>query len=642
MSLNSFLVFFRLFAELNVVETRNIPPKPHHVAKTRKGVRGGASFGTIYYQSEYLQLTNWAGVNEEKACDMCRTKKIKCQPTENSCQQCIKYSTLCHFTPISLKRAPRRAPGQKRVEELEGRLKKMEEKLKQKSSFLSAKTVGSEVPRQTALISARPMDKASSSWSAAHLPPSFQDSVYDLINGVQRAGVGATSPSFLLMNCKPEGWILPDNCCSLTRVDDVFSRRVIRPLPPKPEALALIQRSFQGFSSAFPIFNQTSFLARFESTESPYEDPGWWACLNVVLALAHRSRSMISLNSRQEDILAWGYFQNALAVATELTMLNNTLTAVQALLGMAVIVQGSPSPTSYASLSAAAMKLAQTIDLHRSQEGSGLPREVIEERKRVFWIAYYQDRDVCIRTRKPPILDDEDMDVELPSPSIPDLEYLNHMIGLAKIQGQVYKHLLSVAASRRPYPQRVIAIQNLEAQLEAWRDNIAVDFQHDYFYVAQHSSLPEPLVRNLILRLVYFNTLNAIHSSTPALSEVDGVQASKDLEHHGALPPPITFVAEARKAIKLLHVTPQGEYACIWIVLHIFVSATKTLLNHLIADPGDALAKSDLQLIDPLLKLLGMLAKGERSVEVTEMYEECNALFDRATKEVEDFTKRKW
>ena len=45
-----------------------------------------------------------------QACDMCRKKKIRCEPTADTCEQCIKYRTLCHFTPISVKRKPRRLP----------------------------------------------------------------------------------------------------------------------------------------------------------------------------------------------------------------------------------------------------------------------------------------------------------------------------------------------------------------------------------------------------------------------------------------------------------------------------------------------------------------------------------------------------
>lgn len=464
--------------------------------------------------------------------------------------------------------------------------------------------------------------------------------MYDLLRGVKNSGIGMTSPAILFNGNYTKEWNSSPNC-QLTRVNDVFSRRIIKPLPQKSDALYLINKSFQGFSP-FPLFNQTKFIQRFESDESPYEDPGWWACLNVVLALAHRIRSMVCLNSQQEDREAWGYFQNALAVMTELTMLNNTLTAVQALLGMAIIVQGTPNPAPYSNLTTSAMKLAQSLNLHRSQEDSGLPRDAIEERKRVFWIAYFLDKDVALRIRHPPTQDDDEMDVELPldDPTSPEpgSNYLMKKIGLAQIQGQIYKRLLSVSASRQSYPQRIAAVTELEAKLQAWKSSIPIDFRREDF--EPETSFPESFTHTVILRLSYFNTLAAIHSSIPSIVNANSARSTHQLEHRSIIPPPITFVDEARKAIKLLHLSPQGEYACIWIVLHIFVSATKTLLEHLLKEPGDPLAREDFQLIDPMLRLLGMLAKSEQNEDVTQMYNDCLDLFERANEAVGSYESR--
>ena len=72
-------------------------------------------------------------------------------------------------------------------------------------------------------------------------------------------------------------------------------------------------------------------------------------------------------------------------------------------------------------------------------------------------------------------------------------------------------------------------------------------------------------------------------------------------------------------------------------VLHVFVSATTTLLNYLIADPRDPLAHSDLKLIEPLLGLLGELSKtnDENQNTAGPMYRSCTELFERARAAVE-------
>jgi len=117
---------------------------------------------------------------------------------------------------------------------------------------------------------------------------------------------------------------------------DIFHRRIYTPLPPKLEALSLIKDYFQNFNCMFPLFHEPTFyhLVDKHYSRDPYEGSGWWASLNVALAIAHRLRVMSNLVPQEEDQKAWGYLKNAMAVMTELTIRNTDLLSVQALLGM--------------------------------------------------------------------------------------------------------------------------------------------------------------------------------------------------------------------------------------------------------------------------------------------------------------------
>ena len=117
---------------------------------------------------------------------------------------------------------------------------------------------------------------------------------------------------------------------------DIFSRRIYMPLPSHSEALSLLKDYFENFNCMFPLFHEPTFMhlvARHYS-RNPYEGSGWWASLNVALAIAHRLRVMSNLVPQEEDNKAWAYLKNALGVLTELTMRNTDLLSVQALLGM--------------------------------------------------------------------------------------------------------------------------------------------------------------------------------------------------------------------------------------------------------------------------------------------------------------------
>jgi hypothetical protein len=117
---------------------------------------------------------------------------------------------------------------------------------------------------------------------------------------------------------------------------DIFARRVFKPLPPKEEGLSLLKDFFENFNCMFPLFHEPTFMHLVEKQYSrdPYEGSGWWASINVALAIAHRLRVMSNLVPDEEDKKAWLYLKNAMGVLTELTMRNTDLLSVQALLGM--------------------------------------------------------------------------------------------------------------------------------------------------------------------------------------------------------------------------------------------------------------------------------------------------------------------
>ena len=118
--------------------------------------------------------------------------------------------------------------------------------------------------------------------------------------------------------------------------NDLFEKREFIQLPPKHEALSLLKDFFENFNCMFPLFHEPTFmhLVNKHYSRNPYEGSGWWASLNVALAIAHRLRIMSNMVPQEDDQKAWGYLKNAMGVLTELTMRNTDLLSVQALLGM--------------------------------------------------------------------------------------------------------------------------------------------------------------------------------------------------------------------------------------------------------------------------------------------------------------------
>lgn len=439
--------------------------------------------------------------------------------------------------------------------------------------------------------------------------------------------------------------------------NDLFQRRVFKPLPNKQECYALLKDYFEHFNQMFPLFHEPTFMHlvdRHYSTD-PYEGSGWWASLNVALAISHRLRVMSNVVSQTEDEHAWGYLKNAMAVLCELTMKNTDLLSVQALLGMALFLQGTPNPQPSFFLVAAAIRLAHSVGLHKRGSGFGLNEAESEQRKRVFWIAYMLDKDICLRSGRPPAQDDDDMNVELPSENPPDnvgnipltseqiagdkqgrktINLFRLLCTFAQIQSGVYKQLYSVKASKQSDGELLNTIGELDAQLEEWKDSIPLDFRPEHEINSTHTPL---ILQIVVLHFAYYNCLTTIHRMsvhhgywTNRLSDfaVQGLN-SRPLNPRVFMSAALCVNA-ARTSIGLIRYIPQGDYACVWLILYYPVSALVTLFANILQNPQDTRARSDLRLMSSVVSFLTMLERdvSEANTNIRRMLSVC-AEFER-------------
>lgn len=462
------------------------------------------------------------------------------------------------------------------MDELEVKLKHMQDELKRVSQ--QSIVEGRAAPPTTIIPSSSTSSSSSRASNGVHevmwgyLPQSYRSPQSE--DWSESRCKGITSPTFS-PNLQVSAQIVSQFSSPEIQIGPgigVFNRRVFKGLPPKPAAQALIKQYMQSFHSAYPLFDDSTSLRLMEYNSEDFHDPAWWACINVVLAIAHRFRAMNKQDNSVEDGQAWGYLQNALAVVTELTIMQPTLTTVQALLGMALIVQGTSNSRPFSALLSSAIRAAQDIGLHRHNVDPRISIEEVEQRKRVFWIAYFLDKDHSLQLGQPPSQDDDEMNVGLPCgmrgehSSVSNVDFLQLRVGLALIQGRVYKRLLSVRASEQSVVERIAAVSDLEDMLYEWRDSTPIKFDGKYMKPSNVSFNP-PLIHEMIVRLTYFKTLDIIYNhSVLGMAEEAAKLMTRAVEVEGEydLPPSPLCKVEARKALRLLHVTPIGDYAYIW------------------------------------------------------------------------------
>ncbi|KAJ5846694.1 hypothetical protein N7534_010363 [Penicillium rubens] len=612
-----------------------------------------------------------------RACDMCRKKKIKCDGKMPKCSHCINYKTECIFTQVEKKRNPPK--GAKYIEGLENRLGRMEsllrlsgllteddggktdlgtleKRLADRTNALNAAKSSNMFMAQAAAAQQAPsshqttprMESTSSPQTAATSPESQKsetevEALSDMMCSLVTNNCGETryigsSSGFSIFSPKGIQWVNEktgdtsfQDMISSAYVDDnkwmywkpeifsdIFARRVFKPLPPKDEALSLFKDFFENFNCMFPLFHEATFMHLVERQYSrdPYEGSGWWASINVVLAISHRLRVMSNLVPHEEDKKAWLYLKNAMGVLTELTMRNTDLLSVQALLGMSLFLQGTPNPQPAFFLVAAAIRLSHSIGLHKRGSGFGLNVVEVEQRKRVFWIAYLLDKDICLRSGRPPVQDDDDMNVELPSEDPPDnvgnvplsdgrskFNLFRALCEFAIIESRVYKRLYSAKASKQSDGELLNTIGELDKELEDWKDSIPIDFRPEYEIQATHTPPHHPHGRSAFCLLQL-------------------------LDHHPS------DVGSSRVLDK-----PSVQLCHTGLILYYPVSALVTLFANILQNPNDARARSDVKLMSVVVSFLSTLVSDESNGSIKRMLGLCGE-FERIAKVVLDKTEK--
>ncbi|KAL9115555.1 MAG: hypothetical protein Q9187_007291 [Circinaria calcarea] len=693
-------------------------PPPQVFGSLTPGSPSAATYSGAFFGGEDQNGGNLDESNDAKrrriarACDMCRKKKIKCDGKMPACSHCINYKTECIFTQVEKKRNPPK--GAKYIEGLENRLGRMESLLKlsgllneeddrtdlgtlekrlvdKSQSFSNGGTPaksprGSESASQPRLSTdsprETPVQERGPSQRSSVASPEVQkegeeevEALSDMMCSLVTNHCGETryigsSSGFSIFSPKGIQWVNEKTgdksfeqmvatgagrCNSVNKWNndwkpevfgDLFDRRTFTPLPPLPEALSLLKDFFENFNY-------------------PFDGSGWWASLNVALAIAHRLRVVSNLVSRDEDNKAWGLLKNALGVLTELTMRSGDLLSVQALLGMALFLQGTPNPQPSFFLVSAAIRLAHSIGLHKRGSGFGLTPLEVEQRKRVFWIAYMLDKDICLRSGRPPAQDDDDMNVDLPSEDPGDnvgniplangkgkTNLFRLMCTFSIIESRVYKQLYSSKASKQSDGELLNTIGELDRELEEWKDAIPLDFRPEHEIRATHTPL---LLHVVVLHFAYYNCLTTIHRMsvhhgywTSRLSNyaIKGLNA-RPLNPRVFLSAALCVQA-ARASIHLVKYVPQGDFACVWMILYFPVSALVTLFANILQNPQDTRARSDIYLMSKVVNFLEIVGGAEESGGVKHMLAVCaeferiaKVVLDKADKESHSRRKRK-
>lgn len=284
--------------------------------------------------------------------------------------------------------------------------------------------------------------------------------------------------------------------------EDVSPRSMV--LPPLDQVLPVIHSFLQDFNSVLPLFHADTLLRLVHACYSvgPLKcDPVAWAAIYVVLALARRHHLVASRDVPSSTTC----LSRAQSVLPRLVLDSTELLNVQVLVGIVMLLQASRDLKPALVLIATTMRLAHSIGLHDQTYSAHLDPLLARQRGYVFWLAYILDKDLSLLAKQPSIQLDDDINLELPSPTITQyiedssktndtqnvagvitittanetvqMNFFTARIQLAAVEGGVYDYIHSTRSRKRSLEERSRALESVESALDQWKASIPSEFK---------------------------------------------------------------------------------------------------------------------------------------------------------------------
>ncbi|GES63075.1 transcription factor, fungi [Aspergillus terreus] len=378
-------------------------------------------------------------------------------------------------------------------------------------------------------------------------------------------------------------------------LEGVFPSAAYRPVPPKSEALKLLDDYLQYFHIICPLFQRSKLVSLFRDSELQYnsQTPSRWACINVVLALGHMRPGRLHEHMRHNQKKSLMYMKNALGTVNQLYLRPPDLWAIQSLVGMVIFFL--------------AINMSQQMGLGRSERGHGLSEEEAEERRRVFWLAYCMDREVSIRFGKPLSQNDENMDVTtegigLEQQQESGFDAFSAVCQLAVIRGRLYKHLYSARATDTSLNELAAAVGMLDEELQQWNERIPLRHRPGGLARPAGASPMSPWI--LYLHYLYYNCIIAIHSVTAnQTSKLVGARKEDSPNMPGAPANHKVYLSAslcakaARASINLMRHMPEENAFLVGYFIHYPIVASTALSWCIMRSPKEIYRTYDEKLI---------------------------------------------
>ncbi|SPO04638.1 uncharacterized protein DNG_07323 [Cephalotrichum gorgonifer] len=254
--------------------------------------------------------------------------------------------------------------------------------------------------------------------------------------------------------------------------------------------------------------------------------------------------------------------------------------------------------------------------------------------RQLFWIIYSFDKEISLRTRQPPSIDDDYCDLTVPDTSKgqelsgddPDGERplpIAHPanLKLAIIKSKIFKRLYSASAFRKQDAELLRDIREMDDELERWRLSVPAAYRPNLGFSSKAASRPsrpplevrEPFYTPTQLNRAQFGYLYLMAAIHRASGRCRGWAGGDSVDSEGISSSMAICLQASRSSIvhlrAVLNVAAQEVLA---YIIFYPMSAALTIFCNILLDPLDPQAAEDLQLISSVPKIIQTMPRPPR------------------------------
>jgi transcription factor-like protein len=259
--------------------------------------------------------------------------------------------------------------------------------------------------------------------------------------------------------------------------------------------------------------------------------------------------------------------------------------------------------------------------------------------RRLFWIAYWCDGELRVRTVRPPAIDEDYCDLTLPTePDDDNVATISSLklaldprdttgdigfgvadLQLSMITTQIGRRLYSASALRKTDAEILCAVRELDDELERWRNLVPEPrrptLANDQSYLdAEDSTVKLDLeIRSSIRQLNYLHLVTIVHQASSRCRQ----WAAKDTEARHLQGISISIAISLHASLATLghmnFVSFHDSVGNIWTVLFFPIAAALNIFCNILLDLLSPSAEGDLELISStsdLIKRITTASKG--------------------------------